>query len=284
MCVRLLHNKLTLAASLADHVLYLEAYPPSAKLTATGLYCEPLGTPDLHSTLESPDDAGKIGRFGNLYSRFRPQRTEPKKKTIVPRPGDIPGSRTHPATNASSQTESEPELIGETVSLDAHELFTQLCTVVHMVKMARKGIFDQLVEVSDGMIRVWRDWLKNQADKGSQDKYDEIDNPAKDERILWVNKGDHIVGVRCAIREKKWRRDNPILVASDEEVAVSYHVEFQGKLSLLETSRVWLNTHRALHTDYTSPLQARGINGAGDQQAKQSCSLQRGCCMIWWIQ
>lgn len=153
----------------------------------------------------------------------------------MPRPGDIPGSRTHPATNAggsSSQTESEPELIGETVSLDAHELFTQLCTVVHMVKMARKGIFDQLVEVSDGVIRVRRDWLKDQVDKGSQNKYDEIDDPAKDERILWVNKGDHIVGVRCAIREKKWRRDNPILVASDEEVAVSYYVEFQGKLSL----------------------------------------------------
>ena len=241
LCVRILHNRLTLAASLADPVLYLEAYPPSAKLTASGLYCHPLGPPGLRAALESPDDAGKIGRFGSLYSLFRPQRAEPMKK-VAPRhrPGDIPGSRTHPATEAaasngqSDEAAVDADLVGETVSLDAEELFTQLCVVVNLVKLAPGAIFLNLLEVCDGMVRVWRDWLKAEAGGPavplhSQQASEQLDHPTNHQRILWVNKGDRNVGIRCAVKAKNWRRDNPVLLASDEEVAVSYHLEFEGE-------------------------------------------------------
>lgn len=233
LCVRLLHNRLSLASSLAQHVLYLEAYPPSAKLTAGGLYCASLGTPHLESVLESPDDAGKIGRLGTLYSVFRPQRTEPRKRTSR-RPGDIPGSRTFadpdPAQPPSRNDREKPDSIGETVSLDAHELFAQLCAVIHMVKIGRQNQFTQLVEVCDGTIRVWRDWLKEQAEAKTQAGSPDYSIVTQDQRILWVNKGKHTVGIRCSVKEKKWASANPVLVSNEDDIAVSYYVEFEGGL------------------------------------------------------
>lgn len=121
------------------------------------------------------------------------------------------------------------------MSLDAGELFTQLCAVIHLVKMAKKGVFANLVDVSDGMIRVWRDWLKDMAAAGLKGDDDIVNDPSQDKGILWVNKGDKAVGIRCAVKERKWKRDTPILVASDEDVAVSYHVEFQGEFIYMIT-------------------------------------------------
>ncbi|KAL1296977.1 hypothetical protein AAFC00_004576 [Neodothiora populina] len=264
LCVRLLHNRLASAASLADHVLYLEAFPPSAKLTATGLYCESLGTPNLHSTLASPDDAGKIGRLGNLYSCFRPQRAEPPRRPTRRHPaGDIPGSRTFtPPDDAvaegstSDGEEREPDLIGETISLDPQELFTQLCAVAHMVKIGRQGLFTQVVDVCDGMIRVWRDWLKERAREapGWPQSSQGPHHPSTDDRTLWVNKGDHTVGVRCAVTERKWKRDNPVLIASEDEVAVSYHIEFQELY--IRTSHLLFKLEQARQQEDNAPSKA----------------------------
>ena len=222
---------------------------------------------------------GKLGKMNNLYSRFRPQRTQ-SKPPIARRPGDIPGSRTHDltsdpntdtdtttTTNDSTNTPSSATptagpsnlpssslvptaqpLVGETVTLESHELFTQLCAVVHLVKTTPGGVFSSLVGVCDGMLRVWRDWLKEMGPLGgaspyggssmygsSSSVYGSEADPASDRRILWVNKGDKAVGIRCRVYERRWRREGPapLLVARDEDVAVSYFVELEGRDCML---------------------------------------------------
>jgi hypothetical protein len=40
------------------------------------------------------------------------------------------------------------------------ESFAQLCTITNLVRMGPKpGLFRSHINMSDGVIRVWRDWL-----------------------------------------------------------------------------------------------------------------------------
>lgn len=237
LIVRIVHNRMTLATGLDGHKLMLECYHPSAKLTAGKMYCTYLGTDGLVEALDQKanEPAGHIGYLRSLYSRFQPYRQETgrliQQRTI---PGDIPGSRTHPA---SPQNQREQRLgIGvlptETVSLDAHELFSQLCVVSHMAKIAaRKSVIQSFVELSDGVIRLRRDWLGQQLNKVVTESAGRT-RLSEDSSILWVNNCNDDVGIKFRVRQHKPREDQPILYASEEEVAVSYYVEFEGKSSM----------------------------------------------------
>lgn len=110
-------------------------------------------------------------------------------------------------------------------------------------------------EVSEGTIRVWRKWLADQCeskkwtdgenivvhhDMSSSPSFSknnaiadgvaEHHDPRKDPSILWINTRDDNVGIKFRVKERKWRRANPILFTSDIEVAASYEVEFEGTL------------------------------------------------------
>lgn len=117
-------------------------------------------------------------------------------------------------------------------------MFTQLCAQTNLAKAGpRNGLFLSLVEVSDGVIRIFRDWLARQAESGgtsllaprmdSNDKGKERLRGEDEDRILWVNDGKN-VGLRLKVKERKWNRDNPILLHRDEGVAVSYSIHFEG--------------------------------------------------------
>lgn len=139
----------------------------------------------------------------------------------------MPGSRTHPASRAAEAgTKGNGMLVAETVSLDAGELFSQLCCVTNLVKMApgRRRLITNIMEVSDGMIRVWRDWLGRR--NGVVGKKREV---LGDEGILWVNNSGDSVGIKFRVKERSFRRDQPVLFASEDEVAVSYYIEFEGE-------------------------------------------------------
>lgn len=249
LALRIFYNRLSIAAGLNDHTLLLECYHPSARLFAGQLYCHSLGTAGLETALDGVAgngtyEVGKIANLCALYSRFRPQHKEPERRASVRhRAGDIPGSRTYPSTAVSStQTlDAETRLVSDTVSLDAHELFSQLCTVTNLVKMGpKRGLLLSIVEVGDGTIRVWRDWLAKQAEArvglidtgepviGGSGSFQSEADPTNDPSILWVNNSDNAVGIKFRVRKHQWRRDNPILFSSEEEVAVSYQVEFEG--------------------------------------------------------
>jgi len=267
LILRVLQHRLQIAAALNGYTLYLECHHPSARLTAAKLFCISLGTDGLDELAadvagDQTKYVGQVKRMGELYSRFRPQRTEPAMGAPVKHPaGDVAGSRysdSSSATAAASEVE-EDEKVRETVTVDAHDLFSQLTTLAYLGKREpRRGLLFSIQEVSEGTIRVWRNWLAEQCEsktwtdgepvvvhhdsfqapsstnsgkgKARADSITVTGDMTNDPSILWVNTRDDNVGIKFRVKEKKWRRTNtPLLYSSETEVAVSYEVEFEGR-------------------------------------------------------
>ena len=250
--LRILHNRLVAAAELHSHTLLLECYHPSAKLTEPPYFCAYQGTNGLSLYEESrvvQKNVGRLGEMYNMYSRFRPHRRELEVggRRVLLRPGDIPGSRTFPGT---VQDGYKGESVKQNLGLEAHELFTQLVAQTNLVKIGpRRGLFTAFVGVEEGVLRVWRDWLRDiaasdrksgrdvsqeamkEAEKGkhAMQEASEYAVDLDDPRILWVSAAKN-TGILFNVKERKLRRDVPILVRVDEESPVSYEIEYKGML------------------------------------------------------
>lgn len=246
---QIVHNRLLKAASLKDHKLILECYHPTAQYTEPYLLCEYLGTPGLN------DSGGKEGsthdrvpgtaELGKLYSRFLPRGKDAESEPRIVRShpaGDVPGSRTSPTPGTSSSGQTvQPDMITRTVSMEPHELFSQLCVSASLVQVGpRRGVFLSCVDVlKKTTTRIFRDWLAGRAgaSKNSDpDGYELVPNSTTKElgssheqhrRLIWVDQENNVgLGVRA--HERKWRRNTPILVHQDEDQAISYSLELAG--------------------------------------------------------
>jgi hypothetical protein len=249
--LRILHNRLVAAAELDSHSLLLECYHPSAKLFEPPYFCAYHGTASLslyETEAEDEADIGpRLGRMRRMYSRFRPHQRELEDggKRVLPRPGDVPGSRTFPGT---AKDNFRGETVKQTLSLEAHELFTQLVAQTNLVKIGpRHGLFTCFVDVEEGVLRVWKDWLAATATKGREERESVLADPAEevgkgkgtarevderplnldDTRILWVSPSKNS-GIRFNVKERRFRRDTPILIRADEEMPVTYEIEYDG--------------------------------------------------------
>lgn len=60
----------------------------------------------------------------------------------------------------------------------------------------------------------------------SDSKTDELG--CETDKMLWVDQ-NKVVGLRVRVEEKKGRRDLPVLVHKDEDQAISYSLELEGK-------------------------------------------------------
>jgi hypothetical protein len=110
------------------------------------------------------------------------------------------------------------------------------------------------VNLVDGVVRLWREWLAEQArlfyrsaeaakdtEEADQDigvysgkknddasKLRERDEGSGDRRILWIDEKRN-VGLKVRVREHRWVSDTHILVhQDDDDVSVSYEIEFEG--------------------------------------------------------
>lgn len=188
-------------------------------------------------TNRAPQD----GTLRKLYSHFRPTRKDPDPTVIRSHPaGDVPGSRTSEAVQ-SRRLSREAEVVRQNVTLEAHELFSQLCFSASLVQVGpRRGVFLSNVDIVDRkFVRVWREWLAGMANKATDTGTDKPENNARDldglartedynaDHLLWVDK-HKIAGLRLRVKERKWRRDMPILVLKDEDQAVGYSLELEG--------------------------------------------------------
>ncbi|KAH9826149.1 f-box domain-containing protein [Teratosphaeria destructans] len=263
LILRILHNRLQIAAGLNNYKLYLECARPSESQTATSFFCTSLGTPglqELYDDINRPfeDDeratrqVGQVRRVGELYSRFRPQKKEPPARGRFVPPGDIPGSRTHPSSYVTPETTTaEDEVVSKTVTVDAHDLFSQLSTQAYLGKKeTSRGYLISIQEVTEGTVRVWRDWLSKHSETNVFSDGEPVVihrdaplgpqpestagrsaattvSPLRDPTVLWVNTRDQSVGVKFRVRQKQWKMANPVLFESENEVAVSYLVEFE---------------------------------------------------------
>lgn len=135
-------------------------------------------------------------------------------------------------------------MVSHNITLEAHELFSQLCGCVNLVKLGpRRGLFLSCVSVGEGVMRIWRAWLaemtrhvptspepaSNRRSDGDAENGNGTDTGK--ERMVWIDNGRN-VGIKVVVRERKWRRDQPILISRDEDVAVSYEIGFEGQREL----------------------------------------------------
>jgi hypothetical protein len=257
LILRILHNRLIAAAELHPRKLLLECFHPSAKLTEEAYFCSYRGTDGLTLYNEDTNDIDRLGEMYNMYSSFRPHRRdlEAEGRRARPRPGDVPGSRTYPDT---VQGRSDGETVKQTLSLESHELFTQLVTQAHLAATDPRGRPMNFVEVEDGVIRVWRDWLKDMAantpvanaevprevveevGKGKEVVKEVVQQKLdlEDPRILWASPRKNS-SIRFNVRERKLCRDAPILIRTDEEdMPVSYEIEYDGGFLLASQTSV----------------------------------------------
>ncbi|KAI4163319.1 MAG: hypothetical protein LQ342_003054 [Letrouitia transgressa] len=205
-----------------------ECYHPSAQNTEPCISCNYLGTPGLdddekgETTISFNSRLEKIKenrRLGDLYSRFKPRRAHPA--------GDVPGSRTSHNDQGSrnSKDAERVNLVTQSLSLDAHELFSQLSVTAALVRLGpRWGIFLSLTDIVEKKtLRVWRDWLARRSEAyeisgrpSTAGKLGIIDDGS--DSILWASPSKTL-GLKVRVKEQKWRRDHPILVHKDEDQA-----------------------------------------------------------------
>ncbi|CAK7225725.1 hypothetical protein SCUCBS95973_005960 [Sporothrix curviconia] len=283
---RLIYRRLRRAVALANYQLLLACYHPSAKISTPYLHCAYLGTDGLDDDPDAgPDDALFLQRLPGMYSRFRPvppddadvhvrnyraiRRTMNFFMLSDTASGGTPatalqtvagGGRGEGGKRGKSggpATATQAPMVAYDVHLDEGELFSQLCTVTNLVKTSSQpGLFLNCVNINDGVIRVWRDWLSGRVTDRQggrkEDKEKEKKEKKKDkeksqsfpsiaddpnQHVLWAYTGKH-VGMRFRVTE----RASPLEQAVDnnndnnnqrratapvEEPAVSFQLEYE---------------------------------------------------------
>lgn len=229
---RLLHRRLLDVASLPANDLILECYHPSAKISTPYLSCRHIGT-----KMKSCDDSGvkleelevepKLESLSRMYSTFRPVVAEENRRRRL-------------RIAESSQRNDDDDVATELVHLDDGELFVQLCAVTNVVKSGPKpGLFLSHVNISDGVIRVWRDWLAEMAQTQG-----ELAKPTDGKRILWVNAGQTI-GLRFKVSPGPIDR-MPVISGPEDHPPVSYHLQYEGLSTFLEETLKGICTNHFL--------------------------------------
>lgn len=202
----------------------------------TYLYCDYLGTPGLSKEREGHgpifDHANESGggKLREVYSRFKPTLNVPEPRFYRRHPaGDIPGSRTSEA--ASSRQTQETGSVRRTINLDAHENFSQLIFSAQLVQLGpRRGLLMSAVDVVEAQkpFRLFRPWLAEMA-QTSKRLVTQGSQEARPEPV-WIDERKKNAGMYVKVHEKRWRREMPLLLDSDEDQAVSYSLELEGTL------------------------------------------------------
>ncbi|KAK7981554.1 hypothetical protein PG996_009260 [Apiospora saccharicola] len=260
LVARLHYARLVEALGLQDHEIILECYHPTVKISTPYLFCDYVGTPGLAAESAgvsggSSDSGGKdpsLAGMNALYSRFRPVQQEDDRR---------PRSRYPKRAVVEGLEQPLLDLPSHDVHLDAGELFSQLVTVTNLVKVEpkRKLIIDA-VNMTDGVIRVWRPWLASEAaaptpvptpNKGQQQHSAEENSSSvlADSAILWADSKQNC-GLRMRVVEKV-DEQAPVLVAAGDDSAISYKLEFEELL--IRTNQLLLNVekskgHQVVHT------------------------------------
>ncbi|KAF7945025.1 hypothetical protein EAE96_009808 [Botrytis aclada] len=235
LIIRIIHHRLIAAASLKNHKLILECFHPSTKLITPYALCSYLGTDGLSDDVIGEGDiykdvnnTGRLGKMAGLYSRFRPLQSEEIIRHLAgsARPTFLP--------------ESEDGLVSQIVELESHELFSQLCTITNIVKVGpKRGLFLSCVNIGEGVIRVFRDWLSDRAEANER----HIDSPEEcEKRLLWTDTEKH-VGLKFKV--STWEEvPAPILLHRDEEAPVFYKLQYEELV--LRTTQLLLHVEESL--------------------------------------
>ena len=206
LITRLIHRRLLQASSLPDKCLIFECYHPSAKISTPPLSCEYIGNKSAKDDAKPNDEGETLSSLHKIYSSFRLAINEDRIRRRRARPdADIDDTAT------------------EDVYLDEGELFSQLCAVTYVAKRGpRPGLFLSHLNIGDGVIRVWRDWLAQLAIDSTASESWSVDDSA----ILWADAAKG-VGVRFKVTAAPSER-MPLISGPDDHPPVAYTLQYEG--------------------------------------------------------
>ncbi|KAL2173440.1 uncharacterized protein P884DRAFT_252017 [Thermothelomyces heterothallicus CBS 202.75] len=225
--LHILKQRLARAVSEPDHRVMLECYHPAEKLYTPYLYCDYLRA-DPFTKSGGNGNGSDAGCLGAAYAHFRPVESDETRSWAQRRS----------ALWGRYWDESRPSV---DLYLDDDESFSQLCTITNIVRLGPKpGLFRSHVNINDGVVRVWRDWLGARAraaaaggggEGGAPGGGEMIGGSGEDQEVvLWADPYRN-VGVRFRVTEKDVRgQQHPVLVANDEQLPVAYRLEFEELL------------------------------------------------------
>ncbi|KAL1959752.1 hypothetical protein VTO42DRAFT_1338 [Malbranchea cinnamomea] len=227
LILRLLYHRLLAAAPLREYRLILECYHPSCKATEPYLVCMYCGTDEWageHGDKYSGADG--LRRLRMLYSRFKPQKKD------------------------DGQREGRDARATQIVMLDDFESFSQLCVSANILG---RGAFTTCVTLADGIVRLWREWLTQQAHlvdaPNIPEENSDRDCPftaSESSRIVWVDPAKTI-GLKLRVTDVTKESDQPVLMQVDEEVTTKYEIEFEELL--VRTTRLLMAVEEARKAD-----------------------------------
>ena len=120
--------------------------------------------------------------------------------------------------------------MSQDIYLESHELFSQLMSVVNVVKTGpKKDLFLSCVTVGEGLVRVWRDWLAERAEDFRESQRKGWGWRRRWKGLLWSSVDKH-VGLRLRVldRDDMVRDRGPVLVSRDEDPNVGYTLQYEG--------------------------------------------------------
>ncbi|PMD24546.1 hypothetical protein NA56DRAFT_745949 [Hyaloscypha hepaticicola] len=216
---------LTSSPSSSKQKVILECYHPSAKLSTPYFFCDYLYTEPFSLTSPSTSASSKLQQLRDLYTHYKPTPPEGDRKVWRPRPAG--GWSWVPISDVLGNGEEGAELVSQDIYLESHELFSQLMSVVNVVKTGpKKDLFLSCVTVGEGLVRVWRDWLAARAEDFREGRDGEGREDGKG--LLWSSVDRH-VGLRLKVleREDMVRDRGPVLVSRDEDPNVGYTLQYE---------------------------------------------------------
>jgi len=199
--------------------MVLECYHPSVKISTPTLRCDYIGTDGIVEAGKNID----LVSLKNLYSRFRPSGTP----NVARGPPPIAGRNIYGGPSDSTG-------LSHDLYLDSGEPFSQLCTQASIIKVdPERGLFLSISSITEGVIRVWRQWLQAQsqlADLAVHKSSDSISpkgpGPAHSV-ILWTDVLTENVGLKFRVIEKQVG-NAPLLCGPDDEPPVAYTLQYEG--------------------------------------------------------
>ncbi|KAI8723354.1 F-box domain-containing protein [Fusarium sp. LHS14.1] len=212
LVTRVLHHRLLQTAPLPENKLILECYHPSDQLYTPYLACQYQGTVTRDGPAVS-EEAPTLGDLQRLYVSFKPAFAEENR-----RPRRIRAR----FTEAQASEDSEDDSATQHIHLDDGELFSQLCAVTNLVKEGpKRGLFISHVNIVDGVVRIFRNWLAEMASK--QDL-----SSAGSESIVWVGRHDN-VGIRFRVVPAA-SETMPLISGPDDDPPVHYTMVYEELL------------------------------------------------------
>ncbi|KAK8159819.1 hypothetical protein IWX90DRAFT_311287 [Phyllosticta citrichinensis] len=228
--IRIIRARIYFAAHLHDYgyALILESSDPSHIMQEPYMFCTPQETEERETSEAGNVEQGQVDTLDRLrsrYSRFKLHRSGPEHYHRTARPGDIPGSRTHPSTAEPTFTgggQPGEGLIKQMWSLE-WQLFFQLCVHLRFYNKHSRAAGT----IQRTVIRIFWEWLNAPPDaplpEAEHSQSTSLGNTGPgvghEDRILWFS-GDKDVGLKLRVSPRRLTEEEKCFDVDYKEVIV----------------------------------------------------------------